>query len=149
MQSCCPGFDQDRVNFHRTPERATAGGVGADPTWPNRSRYSIPWDVIAGFRCGGGAAATHSWLGSVRRRCGPRERICFCRVFSLSLSSLLLFPLFALLLNCPYPDPLVFCLFSFHSPPHPGGRRGGCVALLLPAAAETKTLVFHLLARLY
>jgi len=34
-----------------------------------------------------------------------------CCVFSLSVSLLLLFPLFAVLLNCPYPDPPVFCLF--------------------------------------
>ena len=24
----CPGFGQDRVNFHRTPGRGTAGGWG-------------------------------------------------------------------------------------------------------------------------
>jgi len=37
------------------------------------------------------------------------------------------------------PPPTSFCLFLFHSPPHPGGGRGGCVALFLPAAAKTKT----------
>ena len=35
----------------------------------------------------------------------------FCRVFSLSVSLLLLFPLFAVLLNCPYPDPPVSACF--------------------------------------
>jgi len=51
--SLCPGFGQDRVNFHKTPGRGTAGGVGADPTWPNRAWYSIPRDVTLGT--GGGA----------------------------------------------------------------------------------------------
>ena len=66
----------------------------------------------------------------------------FVVFFSLSVSLLLLFPLFAVLLNCPYPGPTSLCLFSFHSPPHCGGGRGGRVALLLPVAAETKTKIF-------
>jgi len=45
---------------------------------------------------------------------------------------LLLFPLFALPLNCPYPDPPVFCLFLhilLHTPAGQGGRpRGAFVA---------------------
>jgi len=41
--------------------------------------------------------------------------VLFC-VFPLSVSLLLLFPLFAVLLNCPYPDPLVSaCFFPFSS----------------------------------
>jgi len=27
----CPGFGQDRVNFHRTPGRGTARGCGLNP----------------------------------------------------------------------------------------------------------------------
>jgi len=50
-----------------------------------------------------------------------------CVVFSsLSVSLLFLFPLFAVLLNCPYPDPPVFCLFLsilLHTP-----ARGGAAA---------------------
>jgi len=46
----CPGFGQDRVNFHRNPGRDTAGR--ADPTWPNRAGYSIPCAVMLGS--GGG-----------------------------------------------------------------------------------------------
>jgi len=46
----CPGFGQDRVNFHRNPGRGTAGW--ADPTWPNRAGYSIPCAVMLGS--GGG-----------------------------------------------------------------------------------------------
>jgi len=57
--------------------------------------------------------------------------VLFC-VFSLSvLLLLLLFPLFAVLLNCPYPDPPVSaCFFLFSSAPQQGeGRpRGAFVA---------------------
>ena len=57
--------------------------MGADPTWPNIARCSIPCDVTLGSAGGGGAAGTLSLLGSVRRRCGPRERVCFFSCFFL------------------------------------------------------------------
>ena len=107
--------------------------MGADPTWPNRARYSVPCAVTPGSGGGGGAAGTHS----ARERAAPvrseRERVCFCRVFSLSVSLLFLFlfPLFAVLLNCPYPDPPVSaCFFRFSSARRQGeGRpRGAFVA---------------------
>jgi len=138
----CPGFGQDRVNFHQNPGRGTAGWADSTPTWPNRAGYSIPCALLLGSGGDGGAAGTLSRLGSAQQRFDLRERFCsvglFC-VFPFSVSSLFLFPLFAVLLNCPYPDSPVFCLFSFHSPPHSGRGRGSCVALLLPAAAETRT----------
>jgi len=70
------------------------------------------------------AAAAGGEGGSVRSCC------LFC-VFSLSVSLLFLFPLFAVLLNCPYPDPPVFAfLFPFSSSPHWGeGRQSDRVAL--------------------
>ena len=46
----CPGFGQDRVNFHRNPGRDTAGR--AHPTWPDRAGYSIPCAIMLGS-CGG------------------------------------------------------------------------------------------------
>ena len=64
MQSCtCPGFSQDRVNFHQTPGKGHSRGVGAESIWPNRARYSIPCDVMLGSGGGGGAAGTLSQLG--------------------------------------------------------------------------------------
>jgi len=51
----CPGFGQNRVNFHWTPGRGTGGW--ADPTWPNRAGYSIPCAVMlasGGGELGGG-----------------------------------------------------------------------------------------------
>jgi len=80
---------------------------------------------------------SHSRLGSAQRRSGPGKELCglcsLCCVFPLSISLLFLFPLFAVLLNCPYPDtPVSACFCS----PYPSGGRGGRVALLLPAAAK-------------
>jgi len=73
---------------------------------------------------GGGelGAGTHSWLGSSRCWSGSRERLSklcgLCCVFFLSVSLLFLFPLFAVLLNCPYPEPPVSaCFFPFSSTP--------------------------------
>jgi len=124
--------------FSLDSRKGHSRGVGLTP--PGETEPGIPYRVMSCWVPvgGGSAAGTLLRLGSVRRRCGPREQVCFCRVFSLSVSLLLLFPLFAVLLNCPYPYPPFFCLFSFHSPPHRGGGRGGRVALFLPAAAETK-----------
>ena len=51
----CPGYGQDRVNFHQNPGRDTAGR--ADPTWPNRTGYCIPFAVMlgsSGGKLGGG-----------------------------------------------------------------------------------------------
>jgi len=130
----CPGFGQDRVNFHENPGRGTAGWDDPTPSWPNRARYSIPCAVMLGSDGGGGGAGTRSRLGRSQRWCGPRERFCsaglFC-IFPLSVSLLFLFPLFAVLLNCPYPDPPVSaCLFPFSSAPRQGeGQpRGAFVA---------------------
>ena len=62
----CPGFGQDRVNFHQNPGREKAGR--ADPTWPNRRGYSIPCAVMLGSDRGELGAGTHPLLGSMRRR---------------------------------------------------------------------------------
>ena len=79
----------------------------------------------AGFPAWGAGQGSWLWLGS-SRGVGRWELLCaFCclfRIFSLSVL-LLLFTLFAVLLNCPYPDPRVFAFFSFHSPPHPSRQR--------------------------
>jgi len=114
FQCLCPGFSQDRVNFHQNPGRGTAGRADPTPTWPNRVGYSMPCAVMLGSGGQGGAGGSHSWLGRAQRRCGPREQFCsaglFCVIPS-SVSLLFLFPLFAVLLNCPYPDPPVSACF--------------------------------------
>ena len=132
------GLARTGLIFTGLQEGAQPRGWGLTP--PGQTEPGIPYRVTLGSGGGGGAAGTHS-RGSGACGAGTVQESgsVFCRVFSLFVSLLLLFPLFAVLLNCPYPDPPVFCLFSFHSPPHRGGGRGGRMALLLPAAAETKT----------
>ena len=108
----CPGFGQDRVNFHRTPGRGTAGR--ADPTWPNRARYSIPCALTLGFGGGEQAAGTQSRLGRAQRWCGPRERFCSAGLFCI-------FPFFCIVVvpvpfvccsvKLPLSRPTSFCLF--------------------------------------
>jgi len=76
---------------------------------------------------GGGswAAGTHLRLLSRAQR---QEQLSglfgLCCVFPLSVSLLFLLPLFAVLLNCPYPDPPVSaCFFPFSSTPRQGEGR--------------------------
>jgi len=112
----CSGFSQDRVSFLQNPGSGTAGR--ADPTWPNRAGYSIPCAVMLGSGGGelgsGNSLAARECAAAVRERaalfCGLCSAGLFC-VFPLYVSLVSLFPLFAVLLNCPYPDPPVFCLF--------------------------------------
>jgi len=47
----CPGFSQDRVKFHQNLGRETTRW--ADPTWPNRTGYSIPCPMMLGSGWGG------------------------------------------------------------------------------------------------
>jgi len=117
--SHCPGFGQDRVNFHQNPGRGTARWADLTPTWPNRARYSILCAVTLGS--GGGAARRELTRGLGARGAGPvQESSSVARVVRVMFSPYLYrycsCPLlFAVLLNCPYPDPPVsasFFLFS-------------------------------------
>ena len=109
-------------------------------TPPGQTEPGIPYHVPSCWVPvgGSGAVGTHSWLGSAGGG-GSGERLCgscglFC-VFSSSVSLLLLFPLFAVLLNCPYPDPPVSaCFFPFCSAPWQG--EGWPHGALLPATAK-------------
>jgi len=121
-ETVCPGFGQDRVNFHQNPGRGTAGWADPTPTWPNRAGYSIPCAVMLGSS-GGGRRGRNSLTARERAaaRFGRAALLCglFCRVLSFCVLLLFQFPLFADLLNCPYPNPPVFCLvFSIllHTP---------------------------------
>ena len=126
----CPGFGQDRVNFHRTPGRGTAGGWGLTP--PGQTEPGVPYPVpsrwVPGRGGGGAAQRSGNWLsrlGGTRLRCCAGERL------SGSCGSLLCFLLictvvvpvclFAVLLNCPYPDPPVSASFF----PFSSARRRG------------------------
>jgi len=112
--------------FTGIQEGAQPGGL----TPSGQTEQGIPYHVLSYWVPGGEswAAGTHSRLGSTPHRFGPGERLCglcgLCCVFSLTVSLLFLFPLFAVLLNCPYPHPPVSaCFFPFSSAPRQGERR--------------------------
>jgi len=129
--------------FTRIQEGAQPGGL-AQPQ-PGQTEPGIPyhvpscWVPVGEWRRSGNSlvAREHGrWFSSgewLSGSCGS------CCVFSLSVSLLLLFPLFAVLLNCPYPDPPVSaCFFPFSSALQQGeGRlRGAFVA----GCSQTRTL---------
>jgi len=58
----CPGFGQDRVNFHQTPGRYTAGGWGLTP--PGQTEPGIPYHVMSRWVPVGGAARRELSHGS-------------------------------------------------------------------------------------
>jgi len=88
---------------------------------------------------GGNSLAARERAAAVWERAALFYGLCsaglFC-VISLSVSFLFLFPLFAVLLNCPYPNPPVFCLFLSILLRTPAGGVAAALALLLPAAAK-------------
>jgi len=134
-----PGFI-----FTGIQEGTQPGGL----TPPGQTEQGIPYHVPSCWVPvgGSGAAGTHSRLGSAQRQSGLGERfsgLCgLCCVFSLSVSVLLLFPLFAVLLNFPYPDPLVSaCFFPFSSAPRQGeGRPHGA---FITGQSQTITSIIH------
>jgi len=82
LASGCPGFGQDRVNFHRNPGRDTARR--ADPTCPNRAGYSIPCAVMLGSgrgELGGGNSLAAREHATLVRESGSLGRA-VCVVFS-------------------------------------------------------------------
>jgi len=144
----CPGFGQDRVNFHQHPGRGIAGWAGPTPTWPNRARYSIPCAVTLGSGGGGAAAGGRRGGNSLAawERAAPvlSERaglwvVRFVWCFLLICVIVVPVPFVCCSVKLPLSQPTSFLPVSFHSPPHRGGRRGSRVALLLLAAAETRT----------
>ena len=120
----CPGFGQDRVNFHQETGGTTVGQ--GDPNCPNRAGYSISCAVMLGSDWGGPARRELS-CGS--GACGGRWELlsafwCFVLFILLICIIVVTVPLFAVLLNCPYPDPPVSaCFFPFFSAPQRGERR--------------------------
>jgi len=102
----CPGFGQDRVNFHRTPGRGTAGR--ADPTWPNRAGYSVPCAVMLGSggeeRGGGNSLAA-------RERAAALSAGCFVLCIPLMCIVVVPVPFVCCSVKLPLSRPTGFCLF--------------------------------------
>jgi len=108
------GLARTGLIFTRIQEGTQPDGV----TPPGQTEQGIPYHVPSCWVLvrGSWAAGIHSWLGSAQRQEQLSGLRGLCCVFSLSVSLLFLFPLFAVLLNCPYPNPLVSaCFFPFSS----------------------------------
>ena len=78
-EAVCPGFGQDRANFHQKPGEDTS--VWTDPNWPNKTGYSIPCAVMLGSGWGTGQRKIN-WGSGVRRApdsesCSEHFAICF------------------------------------------------------------------------
>ena len=121
-----------------------ARGVGADPTWPNRARYSIPCALILGSGGGGqrGGNSLAAWRGTAPVLFGRAAVwvVRFVVVFSPYLYRCCsCFPLFAVLLNCPYPDPPVSAFFFPFSSTRRRGR-GGRVAFLFAGGSRNRNI---------
>jgi len=140
------GLARTGLIFTRIQEGAQLGGL--TQTQPGQSRVFHTVCHRAGFQWGGGGTAgTHSRLGSAGAS-PVQENSSVLR--TLFCGFVLCNPLFCIVVvpvpfvcysvKLPLSRPTGFCLFSFHSPPHPGRGRGGRVALLMPAAAETRTV---------
>jgi len=139
MKAVVLGSARTGLIFTRIQEGAQPGGL----TPPGQTEQGIHTMCRhAGFRWGGAGRwelTCGSWIGSARWQERLSGLCGLCCVFSLSVSLLFLFPLFAVLLNCPYPDPPVsVCFFPFSSAPWQGeGRlRGAFVA----GRSQTTTL---------
>jgi len=112
--------------FTRIQEGTQPGGL----TQPGQTEQGIPYHVPScwvpvGGELEGGNSVVARERTAVTAAVGESGSVRFCClfcVFSLSVSLLLLFPLFAVLLNCPYPDPPVSAyFFPFSSAPQRGG----------------------------
>jgi len=107
--------------------------------------YHVPscWVPVWGELGGGNSLAARELAAAAGGESGSlRSAVLFC-VFSLSVSLLLLlFPLFAVLLNCPHPDPPVSaCFFPFSSPPR--WRRNKEYLLNSLPTIKSSILAFH------
>jgi len=113
----CPGFGQDRVNFHRTPGRSTAGGWGlTPPDQTEPARYSIPCDVTLGS--GEGAQRGRDGLaareGAAPVLSGRAGLLCeFVSYFLLICIVVVPVPSVCCSVKLPLSRPTSFCLFLF------------------------------------
>jgi len=109
----CPGFGKDRVNFHRTPGRGTAGG--ADPTCLNRAGYSIACAVMLGSGAGelgsGNSLAARERAAAVRSRRAALWVVRFVLCFPLFCIVIVPVPSVCCSVKLPLSRPTSFCLF--------------------------------------
>ena len=122
--------------FTRLQEGAQPGGLKP----PGQTEQGIPYHVPSCWVPVGRswAAGTHLQLRSLRWGSWRAALwvVQFVLYFLLICIVIVPVPFVYCSVKLPLSRPNGFCLFSFHSPPHPGGGRGGHVALLLAAAAK-------------
>jgi len=130
--------------FTGIQEGAQPGGL----TPPGQTEQGIPYHVPSSWVLAGGSWAQELTCSSgACGSSGQGERLSvfwgLYGVFSLSVSLLFLFPLFAVLLNCPYPDPPVSaCFFPFTSAAQRGeGRPHGA---FVAGRCQTITIYQHI-----
>ena len=125
---CVLGLARTGLIFTRLQEGAQPGGGG----WPHLAKQSLVFHTMwrhAGFRWGerrgGNSLVAREHAAPVLFGRAALWVVRFVVVFSPYLyHCCYCFPLFSVLLNCPYPDPPVSACFFFHSPLHRSGGRG-------------------------
>jgi len=147
----CPGFGQDRANFHQNPGRGTA--LRADPTWPNRARYSIPCAIMLGSGGGELGAGTHSLLGEcvvlVRSRRAALWVMRFVLCFLLICIIVVPVPFVCCSVKLPLSRHTSFCLFLsiLLCTPAGGGAAAWCFCCRPQPnhniLTSTKSSIFH------
>jgi len=125
--------------FTRIQEGAQPGGL----TPPGQTEQGIPYHVPSCWILVGGSWGRELSCGSGVRGGGHGRQLSglcgLCCVLSLSVSLLLLFLLFAILLNCPYPNPPVSAsFFPFSSAPQRG--EGRLCGAFVAGGSQTRTL---------
>jgi len=123
--------------FAGIQEGAQLGGLTPPGQTERGIPYHVPsrWVPVGG---GSGVVGTHSRLGSAQWRSGRAALwvVRFVLCFHLICIVVVTVPFVCCSVKLPLSRPTSFCLFSSHSLPHPGRGRGGCMVLLLPAAAK-------------
>jgi len=143
---CVLGLARTGLIFTRIQEGAQLGGLTQSQN--GQREPGIPYHVPSCWVPVGGAARWEltrglgGLSGGAVRESGSVLRALFCgfvQCNSLFCIFAVPVPFVCCSVKLPLSRPTSFCLFSFHSSLHPGGGRGGLVALLLPAA-ENRTL---------
>jgi len=139
LDTHCPGFGKDRVNFHRNPGRVTAGR--ADPTWSNRAGYTIPCAVMLGSgEKGAGGPGTRTYGSGarvpVRSRRAALWIVRFVLGFPLTCIIVVPVPFVCCCVKLPLSGPTSFCLFLSILLRTPAGEGATAWRFFLQAAAK-------------
>jgi len=135
----CPGFSQDRVNFHQKP-----GGDTTRQADPNRTGYSIPCTIMLGSGWGSwpGDKAVAAW------KCAGHRVLRVALCISLFVLCILIISIVVVAVHfvccsdrLPLSRSTSFLPVSFHSPPHPSGGRGNRATVwpFVAGHGQTKT----------